>query len=73
MRKNGNSSIRTATPTSRALKQNVKLHLENFPRLSRVVVFRIEGLSDGRHTIKIVNKSAAGAVLDAFRVYSRGK
>jgi len=51
----------------------VNLHLENFPRLSRVVVFRIEGLSDGRHTIKIVNKSAAEAVLDAFRVYSRGK
>jgi hypothetical protein len=56
-----------------ALKQNVNLHLENFPRLSRVVVFRIEGLSDARHTIKIVNKSAAGAVLDAFRVYGSGK
>jgi len=52
-----------------ALKQNVDLHLENFPRLSRVVVFKLEGLSDGPHTIKIVNKSTAGAVLDAFRVY----
>jgi hypothetical protein len=47
----------------------VNLHLENFPRLSQVVVFRIEGLSDGARTIKIVNKSTAGAVLDAFRVY----
>jgi hypothetical protein len=52
-----------------ALKQNVDLHLENFPRLSQVVAFRIEGLSHGPHTIKIVNKSTAGAVLDAFRVY----
>ena len=52
-----------------ALKQNVDLHLENFPRLSRVVVFKLEGLSDSPHTIKIVNKSTAGAVLDAFRVY----
>jgi hypothetical protein len=51
------------------LKQNMNLHSDNFPRLSRVVVFRIEGLSDGLHTIKIVNKSAAGTVLDAFRVY----
>jgi len=52
-----------------ALKRNVNLHLENFPRLSRVVVFRIEGLSHGQHTIRIVNKSSAGAVLDAFKVY----
>jgi hypothetical protein len=50
-------------------KQNVSLRLENFPPLSRVVVFRIEGLAAGPHTIKIVNKSTAGAVLDAFRVY----
>jgi len=53
------------------LKQNVNLHLENFPRLSQVVVFRAEGLSVGPHTIKIVNKSTTGAVLDAFRVYRR--
>ncbi|MGA2609444.1 MAG: hypothetical protein ABSH01_18535 [Terriglobia bacterium] len=52
-----------------ALKQNVNLRLENFPRLSQVVVFRTDGLSDGPHTIKIVNKSTAGAVLDGFRVY----
>jgi hypothetical protein len=52
------------------LKQNVSLRLENFPRLSQVVVFRTNGLSDGSHTIKIVNKSTAGAVLDAFRVYA---
>jgi len=51
------------------LKQNVNLRLENFPRLSQVVVFRTAGLSNGHHTIKIVNRSTAGAVLDAFRVY----
>jgi hypothetical protein len=51
------------------LKQNVSLRLENFPRLSQVVVFRTDGLSHRPHTIKIVNKSTAGAVVDAFRVY----
>jgi hypothetical protein len=51
------------------LKENVNLRLQNFPRLSQVVVCRIEGLSRGPHTIKIVNKTTAGAVLDAFRVY----
>jgi len=50
------------------LRNNVSLHMENFPRLSQVVVFRIEGLPDGVHTIEIVNKSTAAAVLDAFRV-----
>ena len=52
-----------------ALNQNVNLRIENLPRFSQVVVFRTGGLSDGPHTIKIVNKSTAGAVLDAFRVY----
>jgi hypothetical protein len=51
------------------LKGNVNLRLQNFPRLSQVVVYRIEGLSHGPHTIKIVNKTTAGALLDAFRVY----
>jgi len=51
------------------LKSNVSLHLGNFPRLSRVVVFRIEGLPDAVHTIEIVNKSTAPVNIDAFRVY----
>jgi hypothetical protein len=51
------------------LKQNVNLRLENFPRLSQVVVFRAAGLKDGPHTIRIVNRSSAAAVVDAFRVY----
>jgi hypothetical protein len=51
------------------LKANVSLRLVNFPRLSRVVVFSAEGLSNNRHTIKIENKSKAGAMFDAFRVY----
>lgn len=55
-----------------ALKQSISLRIENFPRLSRVTVFSIDGLSKSRHTIKLVNKSAAGAVLDAFRVYGDG-
>jgi len=56
-----------------ALKCHVSLHLENFPRLSQVVMFRIVGLSDSAHTIRIVNKSSATAVIDAFRVYGGGQ
>ena len=53
-------------------KQNVDLRVENFPRICRVVVFTLHGLSHGRHTIKVVNKSSAGAILDAFKVYGGG-
>jgi hypothetical protein len=55
------------------LKGEVSLHLENFPRLSQVVVFRIEGLPDGAHTIEIINKSNAEVNIDAFRVYGAGR
>jgi len=55
------------------LKSNVNLHSGNFPRLSQVVVFIIEGLPDAAHTIEIVNKRTAGTVLDAFRVYGDGR
>ena len=51
----------------------MSLHLENFPRLSQVAMFRIVGLSDGPHTIRIVNKSRATAVIDAFRVYGSAR
>jgi hypothetical protein len=52
-----------------ALKQNVSLRFESFPRLSRVVVFRAEGLGEGKHTLEIVNRSAAEVVVDALRVW----
>jgi hypothetical protein len=52
-----------------ALSQTVSLAVENFPRLCGVSVFRAEGLKKGAHTIRIVNKTAATVVLDAFRVF----
>jgi hypothetical protein len=42
--------------------------MRNFPRISQVVAFRGDGLPPGRHTIRIVSKSGAYAVLDAFRI-----
>jgi len=51
------------------LKQNVGLRLDNFPRLCQIVVFSVGGLPAARHTIKIVSRSDAHAVVDAFRVY----
>jgi len=51
------------------LRQNVNLCRQNFPRISQVVAFSVQGLPAGSHTIKIVNRSTAYADLDAFRVY----
>ena len=51
-----------------AFQKTVDLSLVNFPRLSRVTVFRVRGLKRGRHTLKIVNKTNAYAILDAFSV-----
>jgi hypothetical protein len=55
-----------------AFAQNVSLALEDFPRVWGVVVFRARRLRDGIHTIRIVNKTAAPVVIDAFRVYGGG-
>jgi hypothetical protein len=52
-----------------ALRKTVSLRLVNMPRLSQVVVFSAQGLPKGRHTIRLVNKGAAYATLDGFRVY----
>lgn len=52
-------------------QRTVDLHLVNFPRLSRVVVWSVRGLRRGAHTIKIVNKSSDWALLDAFAVFDR--
>ncbi len=49
-------------------RANVNLAMQNFPRISQVVAFRDDGLPPGRHTIRIVSKSGAYAVVDAFRI-----
>jgi hypothetical protein len=55
-----------------ALRANVNLAMQNFPRISQVVAFRADSLPAGRHTIRIVSKSGAYAVIDAFQVFSGG-
>jgi hypothetical protein len=55
-----------------AFQQNVDPSTKDLPRLSRVAAFRIEGLRDREHTIRIVNKSSAEIVLEAVRIYGRG-
>ncbi|MDQ2731481.1 MAG: DUF4185 domain-containing protein, partial [Armatimonadota bacterium] len=52
-------------------QRTVDLHLVNFPRVSRVVLFSARGLGKGAHTIKIVNKSNDWAVVDAFSVFGQ--
>jgi hypothetical protein len=49
--------------------RNVSLRLEDFPPLSQVVVFGVQGLNLGRHTLRIGNNGPAPIVLDGFRVY----
>jgi hypothetical protein len=51
-----------------ALSDTVNLSIQNFPRLCGVSVFRTESLKKGPHTIRIVNRTPAPVVLDAFRV-----
>ena len=52
-----------------AVARTAALSIENLPRLCGVTVFRSGALRRGAHTIRIVNKTAAPAVLDAFRIY----
>ncbi|MFD0693557.1 hypothetical protein ACFQZT_05565 [Paenibacillus sp. GCM10027628] len=49
------------------LKQNVNLY--NGSRLLKQVVYSISGLSNGSHTIKIVNKTNSYGIVDSFKVY----
>jgi hypothetical protein len=51
------------------LADTVKLGVDNLPRLSGVTVFRAENLTKAEHTLQIVNRDAAGLVLDSFRIY----
>jgi hypothetical protein len=50
-------------------RQNVSLQFPDFPRIRQIRVCAIQGLSLARHTIRIVSKSNAPAVIDAFRLY----
>lgn len=46
----------------------VNLKQDDFPRLARIPVFKMQGLADGRHTIRIVNTGTGYIGLDAFAV-----
>jgi hypothetical protein len=49
--------------------ETVTLTLQNFPRLSQVVVFSAYGLAPGRHKIEVVHRGPDFGIIDAFRVY----
>jgi hypothetical protein len=49
--------------------QTVSLKMINFPRLTQITVFRVQGLAERNHTIRVVNKSDDFAVVDGFKVY----
>lgn len=49
--------------------QSIDLSVQNLPRLRDVTVFRASGLKSGPHQIRIVNRSAATAMVEGFRVY----
>jgi hypothetical protein len=51
------------------LARTAQLAVENLPRLGGVTVFRSAALKSGAHTIRVVSKSTAPVVLDAFQVY----
>jgi hypothetical protein len=46
----------------------VNLSTQNFPRLARVVVFRVDGLANATHTLRVVNAADSYVVLDGFSV-----
>jgi hypothetical protein len=48
-------------------KQNVNLN--NASRLLKQLVYSISGLSNGSHTIKIINKTNSYGMIDSFKVY----
>jgi hypothetical protein len=51
------------------LAHTATLGIENLPRLSGVTVFRSRALKNVTHSIRVVNKTSAPVVVDAFRVY----
>jgi len=46
----------------------VNLRVEDFPRLSKIRVFSVQGLTPGKHTIRVVNKGTDPVSIDAFSV-----
>jgi hypothetical protein len=46
----------------------ISLKVENFPRLARIPVFRVQGLTPGPHTIRVENAGAEYIALDGFVV-----
>jgi hypothetical protein len=51
-------------------QESANLDLEDFPVFFGVVVFSKNGLSQGKHVIKVVNASDARVNLEGFRVYT---
>ena len=49
---------------------SVSLKTNNFPTLTKIPVFAKEGLSQGNHTIKVVNKGSEPVSLNGFKVIS---
>lgn len=47
---------------------SVDLKTENWPRLSQIRVFKIDGLPNGPHALKIMNNSQDYIIIDAFEV-----
>jgi len=50
----------------------INLRQDDFPRLVQVTVFSERGLPAGSHTIRLVNRTAAWATVDAFTVIKDG-
>jgi hypothetical protein len=49
-------------------KATPRLHTDDFPRISSVQVFAATGLSQGTHTIRMVNASGNYAAVQAFQI-----
>ncbi len=52
------------------LEETISLRLEDFPKLSGVVLFSKRNLARGSHVLRIVSESEAPVTLQGFRVYS---
>jgi hypothetical protein len=50
-------------------REKVNLALKNFPALSGVTVFQVNGLAAERHTLKLVNAGTGPVNVEALRVY----
>jgi hypothetical protein len=48
---------------------NASLRLEDFPALTQVVVFSVQGLKLGRHMFRIANSNPSPIMLEGLRIY----